>query len=143
MADFGDTFGAARFARTKGRVGGAYGKGINYPSPFLDIAHTYLPTTVKQMFQWCRYYFLVHPLINTVVFKLSQYPITDLVYNTDDPHQKEHWTMVMEDILHYRSFQEEIGLDYNVYGNALVSVFFPFRKMLVCKNCGYEAGAKD
>lgn len=142
MTSFG-TFGAARFARTRGRISGAYGRGINYPSPFFDIGHTYLPTTVKQMFKWCRYYFLVHPLVNSVVFKLSQYPITDLVYNTDDRYQKEHWTMVMEDVLRYRVFMEESGLDYNVYGNGLVSVFFPFRKMLVCKSCGFEEAAKD
>lgn len=142
-SDFGGTFGAARFARTRGRIGGAFGRGINYPSPFFDIGHTYLPTTVKQMFRWCRYYFLVHPLINTVAFKLSQYPITDLVYNTEDPYLKKHWKSVMEDNLHYRSFMEEAGLDYNVYGNTLVSVFFPFRKMLSCTKCKFEQAAKD
>ncbi len=136
-------YGASRFAGVRGRIGGASGRGINYPSPFFDIAHTYLPTTVKQMFIWCRYYFLVNPLINSVVFKLAQYAITDLVYNSDDKHQKMHWQGIMEDHLKYRSFMEECGLDYNVYGNALISVFFPFRKMLVCKKCGYEAAAKD
>lgn len=112
MNDFGGTFGAGRFSRARGRVQGGQGAGINYPSPFFDIAHTYLPTTVKQMFRWCRYYFFVHPLINAVVFKMSQYPITDLVYFNKDPQLKTMWKDFLEKHLMYRSFQEEVGLDY-------------------------------
>jgi ribonucleoside-diphosphate reductase alpha chain len=112
MNDFGGTFGAGRFSRARGRIQGGQGQGINYPSPFFDIAHTYLPTTVKQMFRWCRYYFFVHPLINAVVFKMSQYPITDLVYFSKDPQLKAMWKDFLEKQLMYRSFQEEVGLDY-------------------------------
>lgn len=136
MSDFGAT-GASRFARTRGRINGSFSRGINYPSPFFDIGHTYLPTTVKQMFQWCRYYFLVHPLINSAVFKLALYPITDLVYHTDDRHQKDLWRNVIEEQLRYRVFMGEIGLDYNCYGNGLVSIFYPFLKKLKCTNCSF------
>lgn len=55
---------AMRFAQTRGRIHGSPVQGVNYPSPFFDIAHTYLPVTVKQLFRWCRYYFLTNPLIN-------------------------------------------------------------------------------
>lgn len=142
MSDFG-MIGASRFARTRGRVGGGQSRGINYPSPFFDIGHTYLPTTVKQMFQWCRYYFMVHPLINSVVFKMSQYPVTDLVYHTEDKHQKTLWKSFLEDTLRYRTFQLEMGLDYHTYGNALVSIFFPFKKVIKCASCGHERAVKE
>jgi hypothetical protein len=135
MADFG-AIGASRFARTRGRINGSFSRGINYPSPFFDIGHTYLPTTVKQMFRWCRYYFLVHPLINSVVFKLSLYPITDLVYHSDDKHLKDLWQAVLEDHLRYRCFMGELGLDYHTYGNGLVSIFYPFKKKFRCTSCG-------
>lgn len=143
MNDFGGTFGAGRFSRARGRIQGGQGQGINYPSPFFDIAHTYLPTTVKQMFRWCRYYFFVHPLINAVVFKMSQYPITDLVYFSKDPQLKTMWKDFLEKQLMYRGFQEEVGLDYYTYGNALISIFFPFKKMLECKECHFSAPAKS
>jgi hypothetical protein len=141
-ANFG-AFGASRFSRTRGRVGGTGERGINYPSPFFDIGHTYLPTTVKQMFRWCRYYFMVHPLINSVVFKMSQYPITDLVFNTNDGDQKTLWKGFMEDHLRYRSFMLDGGLDYHTYGNLLVSIFFPFKKMLSCASCNFSQPVKD
>lgn len=142
-ADYGALSGAARFSRTRGRVNGSSERGISYPSPFFDIGHTYLPTSVKQMFRWCRYYFLVHPLINSVVFKMAQYPITDLVYNCNDAAQKEMWKDFLEGHLQYRCFQEEGGLDYYTYGNLLVSIFFPFKKMIKCKACGYTRPVKD
>lgn len=131
----------ARFSRTRGRTGSDYG--LQYPSPFFDIAHTYLPATVKQMFRWCRYYFLVNPLINAIVFKMSEYPITDVLFDTEREELREKWRSFLLEDLRYRSFQIEIGLDYYTYGNALVSIFFPFVKLLKCPKCGLEKPAKD
>jgi hypothetical protein len=117
--------------------------GLQYPSPFFDIAHTYLPATVKQMFRWCRYYFLVNPLINAVVFKMSEYPVTDILFDTERPEQKARWSSFLLEQLRYRAFQVEVGLDYHTYGNALVSIFYPFLKVLECSSCGHKEFAKD
>lgn len=135
--------GALRFAPARGRTGGSSDYGMQYPSPFFDIGHTYLPSTVKQMFRWCRYYFLVNPLINAVVFKMSEYPITDILFDTERLELKEKWQAFLLDHLRYRAFQVEIGLDYHTYGNALVSIFYPFVKMLECKECHFKEPARD
>lgn len=137
------TSGAVRFSRTRGRMGGTNDFGIQYPSPFFDIGQTYLPATMKQMFRWCRYYFLVNPLINAVVFKMSEYPVTDVVFDTDRPELKEQWSSFLLEQLRWRSFQVEVGLDYHTYGNALVSIFYPFVKMLECRNCGHTVPARE
>lgn len=137
---FGGNPGSAlRFASgaTRGRIGGSMVQGVNYPSPFFDIAHTYLPTTMKQLFRFCRYYFLTNPLINATVFKLSEYPITDIVIDHENPAVKKRWMEYFHDHLRYRSFQVETGLDYFTYGNCPVSVSFPFQKYLTCRNCGW------
>lgn len=137
------TQGAVRFTRTRGRTGGSQDYGLQYPSPFFDIAHTYLPATVKQMFRWCRYYFLVNPLINAVVFKMSEYPVTDVIFDTERPEQRRRWQSFLLEQLRYRAFQVEVGLDYHCYGNALVSIFYPFVKMLKCANCGFTKPARE
>jgi len=124
-------------------MGGTGDYGLQYPSPFFDIAHTYMPATVKMMFRWCRYYFLVNPLINAVVFKMSEYPITDIIFDTERPELKAQWNDFLLDHLRYRSFQIEVGLDYHTYGNALVSIFYPFVKMLKCPNCDHTKPARD
>ena len=127
-----------RFATTRGRINGSNIQGVNYPSPFFDIAHTYLPVTVKQLFKWCRYYFLTNPLINATVFKLSEYPVTDIIIDHDDPEIKKRWTEYFQDHLRYRSFQVESGLDFHAYGNGYVSLGFPFKKYLFCTSCSFR-----
>jgi hypothetical protein len=127
-----------RFAATRGRIQGSPVQGVNYPSPFFDVAHTYLPVTVKQLFKWCRYYFLTNPLINATVFKLSEYPVTDIIIDHEDPEVKKRWTEYFQDHLRYRAFQIECGLDYHAYGNGCVSLGFPFKKYLYCKSCDFR-----
>jgi hypothetical protein len=116
-------------------------QGVNYPSPFFDVAHTYLPVTVKQLFRWCRYYFLTNPLINATVFKLSEYPITDLVVDHPEAAVKERWEAYFRENLRYRPFQIECGLDYYTYGNCMVSLGFPFHKYVRCQACRFSERA--
>lgn len=131
-----------RFAQTRGRINNGFNQGVNYPSPFFDIAHTYLPITVKSMFRWCRYYFLTNPIINATVFKLSEYPITEILIDHPEKKVANKWKEYFEDHLNYRAFQIECGLDYNTYGNCLASMSFPFKKYLTCENCKQQAEAK-
>jgi hypothetical protein len=115
--------------------------GVNYPNPFFDIAHTYLPTTVKELFKYCRYYFLTNPLINATVFKLAEYPITDIIVDHDSGEVKRRWEEYYHDHLLFRSFQVEAGLDYGCYGNCPVSISFPFQKYISCRQCGWTERA--
>ena len=131
-----------RFSSTRGRIQGSPVQGVNYPSPFFDVAHTYLPATVKQLFQWCRYYFLTNPLINAVVFKMSEYPITDVIIDHENPEVRRKWEDFLQEHLRYRAFQTEVGLDYYTYGNGLVSLSFPFKKYLHCQYCKFHEEAQ-
>lgn len=126
-----------RFSQTRGRIQGS-AQGVNYPSPFFDVAHTYLPVTVKQLFKWCRYYFLTNPLINATVFKLSEYPITDIVVDHESNDVRKKWTEYLTDHLRINAQRVEFGLDYNCYGNSCVSMGFPFKKYLYCRGCKYR-----
>jgi len=136
-----DTFqfgpaGDLRFARNVGRsITGEALSAIRYPSPFFDIAHTYLPSTFKSMLRWCRYYFMTNPLINVVCYKMAEYPITDWVFDTDNEQLRKKWDHLFTTILNFKKYEIEAGLDYNAYGNSFTSISFPFRKMLKCKGC--------
>lgn len=138
----GSASSGLRFTQTRGRVNGNHIQGVNYPSPFFDVAQTYLPPTLKQLFRWCRYYFLTNPLINAVVFKMSEYPITDIVIDHENPEVRKKWEDFFQEHLRYRAFQTEAGLDFHCYGNSLVSMGFPFKKYLYCQHCEFreEAG---
>lgn len=120
---------------------GGRGFGIQYPSPFFDIAQQALPSNQHELHKWCRYYFLTNPVINAACSKMAEYPVTSLIFESDDPEVQKLYKKV-EDHLKLRSFQVEVGLDYFVYGNAFVSVFLPFEKYLICASCGARYRAK-
>lgn len=112
---------------------------IRYPSPFFDIAHTYLPSSFKTMLRWCRYYYLTNPLINAVCTKMAEYSVTDLVFDTENEPLRRQWEGFFHNVLSYKQFEVEVGLDYAVYGNAFISMAFPFQKLLICKNCNHTS----
>jgi hypothetical protein len=69
------------------------------------------------------------------VFKLSEYPITDISVEHENADVKERWETYFREHLRFRPFQIECGLDYHTYGNAMVSLGFPFHKYLKCQHC--------
>ena len=139
----GQTSGLYGNATTRGRIAGGLAGGLSYPSPFFDIAHTYLPESVSKMFKFCRYYFFTQPIINAIIFKLSEYAVTDLIFEHDDPKIVSLWTEFYNDQLQYRRTQVEYGLDYHTYGNSFSSPSFPFIKYLICSVCKHKATAES
>lgn len=136
--------GVSRFSGQRGRTADGQGRsGVRYPSPFFDLGQTYLPTSQKQLLRWCRYYYLVNPLINTTITKMAQYPITEIVIDEKDAATKEKWETLLGSHLRYRPFQIEVGLDYFTYGICVVTIHFPFTKYLICKSCGHKEKAKQ
>lgn len=142
MSDLGLAGSVARFDSFHGKQEGG-GGALRYPSPFFDIGHTYLPTSIKQMFRWCRYYFLTNPLINAVTYKMAEYPITDIIFEEEDTELRDHWDEISKNQLKLRTVEIEAGLDYFCYGTAFVSIYYPFEKYLICPQCKHEAKAKD
>jgi len=113
---------------------------MTYPSPFFDISKFYLPPSVKELFKWCRYYYKTSELIHPVIYKMAEYPVTDLVFEPEDEEEGvdqggERLEQILQEEFAIKSLLIEIGLDYFTYGNAFVSIYFPFKRFLVCKNC--------
>jgi len=131
------TLGSRSRAKTIGRPESFY------PSPFFDVAQNYLPKTIKETFDWCLYYQLTNPLISAVTSKLATYPITDLIYEDDNEGLVEMYRDMFEGQFLLRQFLIETNLDRYTYGNAFVSVSFPFKKTLKCKHCSATKPAKD
>jgi len=109
-----------------------------YPSPFLDIAQTYIPTQIKELFKWVRYFFYTESLYGSIIYKMASYPITDLNITSESEVSKKIWDKVLNDNLDIKSFCIETGLDYFVYGNAFVSINLPFKRYIKCKKCGHK-----
>jgi len=114
-----------------------------FANPFFDQASTYTPPSIKALFGFCRFYYLTHGIINAVITKASEYPVTDLIIQHENEGVRNRWEDLLLGVMNYRVHQFEINLDYYVYGNAFMSASFPFRKKLICGNslCGAEHDA--
>jgi len=131
---------------------GAGGSGqpgrFKYPNPYFDIASTYVPPSIKTLFKYTKYFYYSNSIISPIIYKLSEYPITHLVYekapNEESlaPKTKRIWKKMLEENLKVRRFQIEANLDYNVYGNCFVSIFYPFIRMLECPSCKKKTNVK-
>lgn len=108
-----------------------------YPDRFFSLSDYYLPPDVKSLFRWCEYFFMKDPLVGSACHKMAAYPVTDPTYSTDaeSPEIKEKWRTIMEDQLDVRGQMIRNGLNYLVFGNAFVSVYYPFTRYLVCGSC--------
>lgn len=112
-----------------------------FSNPFFDLASTFTPPTIKGLFAYCRHFHLSHGVINAIITKASEYPVTDLILSSKDTSVKERWEELMHGSLNYRVHQFEVNLDFFVYGNAFVSPSLPFTKMLRCGGCNVDSNA--
>jgi len=115
------------------------GSNIKYPNPFFDLASQYLPTNIKALFKHCRGFYYTNGFIRNIITKLTEYPITDILFDTPlDPETKEKYTDALRHHLKIKQLLIEIGLDYYTFGNAFLSANLRFKRYLKCANpqCG-------
>ena len=125
-----------------GRINNAAARRLTYPSPFFDVAGTYFPQSIRELFYWCRIYYYTNPIIHAGINKVAVYPLTDIDYQDADESLVERWKDIFENILDYRKFQVGVAISTQVYGNELVSINFPFVKKLICNHCGHSEPVK-
>lgn len=106
-----------------------------YPSPFFNMASMFFPRHLKSLFNWCEYFFLTNPIINNCVNKLSEYAITDVIYNHENLETKNYFKEIFEQNFDIKRRMVEFNLDYFVFGNAFFSLNTPFKRFLTCQSC--------
>ena len=111
------------------------GMSNRYPNPFFDLAQQYMPPTIKELFKWCTFYYYSSPLVGSAVKKVSRYPITDLIFESEHDSTRNAWSKIFNDTIRIKDKLMEINLDYHVYGNCFVSLHLPFTRFLICKKC--------
>jgi hypothetical protein len=108
---------------------------FSYPHPFFRLDNYSLPPSIKELFKWIRAIFYTDAMVGSTIHKIAEYPITDLIFQTDNKKVRDVWSNVFHDTLDIRSVLIQIGLDHFCYGNAFVSVYFPFTRQLKCGSC--------
>ena len=106
--------------------------GYDFPHPFYDITQYYGINNVKELFSLCAYMYDNNEIIKSIINKLTEYPITDVLMQTSK--QLVFNNKKINDIV--RPFLLEIGMDYYTYGNAFGFIRIDFDNYIKCPNCG-------
>ena len=103
----------------------------DYPNPFFDMANNFIPKNIKTLFKYCNTFFHTDPFLSNVVRKLTEYPITDILYETDiDTETRKKYDKLLHEKLNIKNTLIEIGLDYYTYGNSFISIFMLSKRFL-------------
>lgn len=108
---------------------------VRYPSPFFDISQQYIPPTVKELFKWVYFYATNNSFVGPALNKIARYPVTDLILEDTNPNLVRKWKTVLNGVFHIKTFLMEANMDLVTYGNAFVTIFYPFSRFLSCTSC--------
>lgn len=106
-----------------------------YPSPFFDISQQYIPPTVKELFKWVYFYATNNSFLGPALSKIARYPVTDIILEDSNHKVVEYWQTLLNNTLQLKTFNMEVNLDLTTYGNAFVTVSYPFARHLECGSC--------
>lgn len=106
-----------------------------YPSPFFDLSQQFIPPSVKELFKWVYFYATNNSFIGPALNKIARYPITDLIFEDNNHELVERWKTLLNTQHQIKLFNMETNLDLVTYGNAFVTIHYPFTRFLVCASC--------
>lgn len=128
--------GATKISFTRGS--------IKYDTPFLDMTSTFLPSEIKGILRFVAAYVMGDGLVSQCVSKMSEYPITKFLYNDDeksslkDDKTIDKWKFILEKKMKLSRSLKQAGMDYYAYGNSVMSINYPFKRLLKCPKCSKE-----
>lgn len=125
----------SQYFNQSGITKNGYGK---FPNPFFDIASEYIPTDIYKVFEWCEYLYLTMGTYRAASRRVVRYFLTDLSLEGQTDDERQEVNDFLNDDLHMKTEIAAIGDDYMTYGNAFVSLYFPFDRFIICPKCHTE-----
>ena len=125
-----------------GNVQVSFSRGsIRYDSPFLDMTSTFIPKSIKGILKFIAAYVVSDGLLSQCITKMSEYPITNLIYKDEDNTVVKDdktigkWKNILETSMGLMRSLKQSGMDYYAFGNSIISVNYPFKRLLKCPKC--------
>lgn len=112
-----------------------------YANPAYDVSSQFLPRNLHDLLKWTRFIIVKSPTTTEILRKMSTYPVTDVVIPSSKEHTKEGYDKIT-DSCRVIERVSDIGFDYNAFGNAFVSIYMPFDRMVECPSCKETTAAR-
>ncbi len=107
----------------------------SHGSPLFDFLTAFAPRKLKDLFRLCEYLYFNSSQIYAALQKFCTYPVTDIVYETQNESLKEYYEDLHDKTLKTKRILIRAAVDKFVYGNAFFSMYTPFVRFLKCPKC--------
>lgn len=120
---------------------------LKYDSPFMDMTSTFIPKSIKGLLRFIAASILSDGFVSQCITKLSEYPITDLIYKEEEESEIKNdktikkWKNILEKKLKIVRSMKQAGMDYYGYGNSIISINYPFKRFFICNGCDHRFAA--
>lgn len=115
----------------------------SFPNPYADIASAYMPQNIKDAFDLTEYMVMTMPPFRAVIQRVVRYFLTSVeIHGASDVNRQKYEDFFAKRI-HLLQQLGEIGEDVQIYGNAFLSVYLPFTRMLTCPKCRLSLAAEN
>jgi hypothetical protein len=107
----------------------------SHGSPLFDFLTAFAPRKLKDLFRLCEYLYFNSSQIYAALQKFCTYPITDIIYETQNESLKKYYEDLHDKVLKTKRILTRAAVDKFVYGNAFFSMYTPFVRYLKCPKC--------
>lgn len=107
----------------------------SHGSPLFDFLTAFAPRKLKDLFRLCEYLYFNSSQIYAALQKFCTYPVTDIIYETQNESLKEYYEDLHDKTLKTKRILIRAAVDKFVYGNAFFSMYTPFVRFLKCPKC--------
>lgn len=107
----------------------------SHGSPLFDFLTAFAPRKLKDLFRLCEYLYFNSAQIFAALQKFCTYPITSVLYETQNEALKEFYENLHDKVLKIKRILIRAAVDKFVYGNSFWSMYSPFVRFLKCPKC--------
>jgi len=98
----------------------------------------FMPRKLKDLFRWIEYVYYNSPHIMQALEKMGDYVITDITFTTPNDVLRGKYDDLINKSMHGASLLKALSRDRKLYGNSFSSMYFPFKRLVPCSNCGSQ-----
>lgn len=136
MSSLIPTFGNVQAQGNGTPIGGVAGKPLS--TPWLDYSTVAIPDNHNLVMWWAMYLWNSDGNFRTSMERVASHFLTDVEFPDLEASEESAWSDFFSEKLDYREEIKSCAYDYLCYGNAFVSMYLPFKRMMRCTQCYAE-----
>lgn len=106
--------------------------GYYFTNPYYDIASSYIPSDIKDVFKVCQYIYYHNGVVRSATDRIAKYFITELKFEGDRTSNTEKVEDALLKHLKIKHVCANMAIDSIVYGNSITTIYLPFTRYLTC-----------